>query len=117
MELLTKTIREQLIENGRKPDQDHIPIAKLFDPCSSATWLISELDQDGDTLFGLCDLGLGTPELGSVSLKKLISTRNRYGIGIERDVWFEPKHPLSAYAQAARQAKRIVELSNRRTHR
>ncbi|AWI86976.1 hypothetical protein C0214_00505 [Methylobacterium sp. DM1] len=41
---------------------------KLFNPLGPATWLICELDADGDTLYGLCDLGFGEPELGYVSL-------------------------------------------------
>jgi hypothetical protein len=39
---------------------------KLFTPDAAATWLISEVDPDDpDRLFGLCDLWLGFPELGS----------------------------------------------------
>ncbi|MCY3829155.1 MAG: DUF2958 domain-containing protein [Rhodospirillaceae bacterium] len=32
-----------------------------------------------------------------------------FGLGIERDLWFEGRWPISVYAQAARQAGRIVE--------
>ncbi len=38
---------------------DHVPVVNLFDPTGPATWLLTELDADGDTLFGLCDLGFG----------------------------------------------------------
>ena len=60
--------REFLLANGREPNRDHIPVVKLFNPMGPATWLLCELDADGDTLFGLCDLGVGEPELGYVSL-------------------------------------------------
>ena len=84
---------------------------KFFDPCGAAAWLFTELDsEDGDTLFGLADLGFGTPELGYSSLAEIASIRRRFGLGIERDLYFEPKHALSVYAEAARTVGRIVEL-------
>ena len=109
MKLLTEALREQLLSNGRNRDQDHAPPLKLFNPCGAATWLFSELDEDGDTLFGLADLGFGTPELGYSSLREISSIRLSFGLGIERDLHFRPKHPLSVYTQAARDAGRIVE--------
>ena len=54
MKLLTKALRERLLKNGRNRDQDHAPALKVFNPTGAATWLFSELDEDGDTLFGLC---------------------------------------------------------------
>ena len=109
MKLLTKTQRKQLLVNGRNRDQDHRPVAKFFDPCGAATWLFTELDpEDGDTLFGLSDLGFGTPELGYSSLAEIASVRLCFGIAIERDLYFKPKYALSVYAEAARAAGRIV---------
>jgi hypothetical protein len=61
-----------------------------------------------DILFGLCDLGMGFPELGSVRLSELQSVRGPLGLGIERDLMFTAAHPLSAYARAAREAGSIV---------
>jgi hypothetical protein len=47
-------------------------VVKLFNPCGAATWLLTELDPDDpDIGFGLCDLGLGSPELGSVRISEL----------------------------------------------
>ena len=109
MKLLTKRLRERLLRNGKNRGQDHPPPLKLFNPCGSATWLFSELDEDGDRLFGLADLGFGTPELGYSSLAEIAAIRVRFGLGIERDLHFLPKHPLSIYTQAARDAGRIVE--------
>ena len=44
---------------------DFVPVVKLFTPDPGAIWLLTELDpDDADTAFGLCDLGLGCPELG-----------------------------------------------------
>src|SRR3546814_16755011 len=75
----------------------------------AATWLASELDEDGDTLFGLADLGFGCPELGAFSLSEIESVRLPGGLGIERDLYFAPRFPLSAYPEAARIAGRITE--------
>ena len=111
MKLLTKKQREQLLLNGRNHDQNHRPVVKFFDPCGAATWFFAELDpEDGDTLFGLADLGHGTPELGYSSLTEISMVRCAFGLGIERDLYFEPKHSLSVYAEAARAAGRIVEI-------
>ena len=110
MKLLTKAQRAQLLANGRNRDRDHRPVVKFFDPSGAATWLFTELDpEDRDTLFGLADLGHGTPELGYSILAEIASVRCRFGLGIERDIYFEPKYSLSVYAEAARDAGRIVE--------
>jgi hypothetical protein len=64
--------------------------------------------EDIDHLFGLCDLGLGEPELGYVSLAEIRSVRGNLGLPIERDLYFSGQHPLSYYAKRARDAGRIV---------
>ena len=108
MILLTSELRDRLLANGRERDADHVPVVKFFNPVGAATWLASELDEDGDTLFGLADLGFGYPELGSFGLSELTSLRLPFGMGIERDILFEGTFPLSVYAEAARAAGRIV---------
>ncbi len=109
MILLTPQLRERLLANGRQRDVDHVPVVKFFNPVGAATWLATELDEEGDTLFGLADLGFGCPELGSYSLLEMASVRLPFGLGIERDLYFEGAFPLSVYAEAARKAGRIVE--------
>jgi len=108
MILLTEDLRNRLLANGRQPDADHVPVVKFFNPVGAATWLVTELDEDGDTLFGLADLGFGCPELGSFSLSELASLRLPFEMGIERDLLFEDEFPLSVYARAARTAAHIV---------
>lgn len=91
-------------------DHDPAPVVKFFDPCGAATWLITECDPgDPDILFGLCDLGMGFPELGNVALSELKSVQGRLGIGLERDLFFTAHYPLSVYTHAARIAERITE--------
>ena len=118
MEMLTPRDLVLLIANGRQqasvrgsPDEiDFLPVVKLFTPDAGATWLLTELDEDGDTLFGLCDLGVGCPELGCVSLAEIRSLRGRLGLPVERDRHWTARGPLSAYADAALQAGHIVQL-------
>ena len=75
------------------------PVVKLhyFDPCGAADWFIIEASAEDDdvVMFGLCDLGMGFPELGEVSLSDLQSGRGPLGLGIERDLYWSPR-PLSA---------------------
>jgi hypothetical protein len=123
MKLLTKELRERLLANGRENAErladpanengethDFWPVVKLFNPCGAGTWLLTELDpDDGDTAFGLCDLGVGCPELGSVSIAELADIRLLGGaLGIERDRHWKATKPLSAYADEAQRAGRIV---------
>ena len=107
MILITPEIRAALLANGARTaagiEHDPHPLVKLFTPDAGATWLLTEIDPDDpDIAFGLCDLGLGFPELGSVSIGEIESVRGRLGLPVERDLAFEADRPLSAYADAAR---------------
>ncbi|WP_072389395.1 DUF2958 domain-containing protein [Hyphomicrobium sp. CS1BSMeth3] len=108
MILLTPELRVRLLANGHLRNVDHVPVVKFFNPVGAATWLATELDEDGDTLFGLADLGFGSPELGAFSLLEMASVRLPFGLGIERDPYFEGTYPLSVYAEAAHITGRIV---------
>ena len=108
MLLLTQDLRARLIANG-KSRGDHVPVVKFFNPVVSGTWLFSELDDDGDILFGLCDLGFGCPEMGSVSLAEIAAVTLPFGLTIERDLCFEGRFPLTIYADAARVCGGITE--------
>jgi hypothetical protein len=118
MQLITATQRQKLLENGRAQryalDQktgaiDFEPVVKLFSPDGNATWLLTELDPNGEYLaFGLCDLGLGEPELGYVSLHELAAARGPLGLPLERDLYFAPTRTIAAYAELARGHRRIV---------
>lgn len=111
--LITDKQRALLLANGRQSLEqenfDPAPVVKLFTPDAGATWLLTEIDPDDhDHAFGLCDLGLGYPELGWVSLAEIATVRSRLGLPIERDLHFEAQKRLSAYAREARLAGRIV---------
>lgn len=114
MELITAEIREKLLENARRREEDEDyqawPVVKLFDPAGAGTWLISEMDPEcEDYLFGLADLGMDCAELGTILLSELVDAPRMFGLGIERDRFFEAKYPLIVYARAGWAARRIVE--------
>lgn len=113
MQLLLEDNRRQLLENGARTAHgeqiDPYPVVKLFTPDAGATWLLTELDpEDPDIAFGLCDLGLGYPELGTVRLTEIERLRGSLRLPVERDEHFYAYGPLSAYADAARRAERII---------
>ena len=116
-DLLTPELRAALRANARahrdavtnrRAEPDPAPVVRLFNPCGAATWLATELAEDGDTLFGLADLGFGCPELGSFSLSEIAGVRLPFGLSIERDQAFRGHFPLSAYAEAARKTGSIM---------
>jgi hypothetical protein len=117
MKLITDSLTEQLLANGRaqrtamdKGDDalDFKPVVKLFTLDAQCTWLLTELDPDGGLAFGLCDLGMGEPELGYVSLAELATVRGKLGLTVERDRHFEAEKTISVYADEARARGRIV---------
>lgn len=107
MQLITKSHAAQLLgnhdaNNGIEDTIDFKPVVKLFNPYGSGTWLISEMDDQG-YMFGLCDLGMGTPEMGHVTLEELESLQFFGTPQIERDIHFEATKTLTEYAAAARE--------------
>lgn len=107
--LIPDTLRLKLEANAASSDADAVPVLKLFNPVGPGTWLITELASDGDTLFGLCDLEVGEPELGTVSLRELAGLALPLGLTIERDVLFEGRIPLWRWAQIARRVGSVRE--------
>lgn len=57
----------------------------LFTPDANADWLLWEYDPEERIAFGLCDLGLGFPELGSVSIVEVEELRGGFGLPVECD--------------------------------
>lgn len=112
MQLFTPAQIAKLRLNGTPEnyDKDQVPVVKLFLPGTSCKWLLTQLDHEYEEIaFGLCDLGMGFPELGSVSLQELKSLTLLNLFKVERDIAFEGKYPISIYAAAARANRSIVE--------
>jgi hypothetical protein len=109
MKTLLDSQRRQLIANHETAIGNPtvpMPVVKLF-VCvgGNATWLLTELDPETNIAFGLCDLGLGFPELGYVSLTELEDT---LGWRLERDRHWTATKTLTEYAADARSKGMVV---------
>lgn len=119
MKLLTQSQLEKLIANGKAQrdvrgtsrEIDFHPVVKLFNPVGAATWLLTEVEPDEPRIaWGLADLGMDCVEFGTIDLDELRAYRGPLGLGIERDIHWQAKGPLSAYLQAASKGNRIVDI-------
>lgn len=89
MELITKQLERELKQfplysqdgKGRKAKV----LAKFF--CGGFTWYVLEYDGK-DTFFGIV-IGLES-EYGYFSLRELQHVKNKWGLGVERDIYFKP---------------------------
>ena len=113
MKLLLKNHKAKLLANhlatrdADGADLKHKPVVKFFGG-GACTWLITEMDEDG-YMFGLCDLGFGTPEMGYVDFAELAALRfPPFGLGIERDMHWTADKTLTEYADEARGLGRIA---------
>ena len=85
------------------------PVVKLFTPDGAATWLLAWIEpEDTDIAWGLCCLGMGCPEIGTVSISEIADLRGALGLPVERDRFFKADRSLSDYASAARQNGHIA---------
>lgn len=118
MKLLTAEQYRQLLTNGRAQakvrgtdaELDLTPVVKLFTPDAGCCWLLTELEPDDpDIAWGLCDLGVGFPEFGTVSLTELASVRGKLGLPIERDRHWTATAPISKYIKASDEAGTMVD--------
>jgi len=98
MKLLTKAIRKTIppLYTNEKLDASKVKIrVKFFDPCSQWTWYVTEgepvLDDDGKEVdYRFFGYVIGHfNELGYFSLNELQNVKNRVGLGIERDMYFD----------------------------
>ena len=104
--LTTADERAQLLANGEARaagrNIDPLPVVRLFTPDAHAIWLLAALDpDDGDTAWGLIDLGIGMSELGSAKLSDLAGIVGPRKRPILRDKYFRASRPLSEYVRLA----------------
>lgn len=109
MKLMTKAIENKLIKNYKAELEnggsiDHKPVVKFFGG-AACTWLITEYNEEDRIFFGLCDLGMGSPEIGYVSRDELEAVRfPPFNLPVERDRYITLDKTLSEYAEIARDA-------------
>ena len=112
--LVTEEQRAALLVNGRlaaaDEPNDPLPVVRLFTPDAHATWLLTSLDPvDGDTAYGLIDLGISMPELGTVKLSDLASIVGPNKLPVTRDLYFQAMRPLSEYLRLAQENGSVVD--------
>jgi hypothetical protein len=100
MELLTKALIKRFAKVGsQKNVKDPIIIAKFFNPCGAGTWYATEYNPDTRTFFGYVSIfGDWNDEWGSFSLDELMDYEGPFGIGIERDLYWQ-ETPASTVIQ------------------
>ncbi|EMD1678963.1 MULTISPECIES: DUF2958 domain-containing protein [Klebsiella] len=108
--LITDEERGRLLANAQACADDPLPVLRLFTPDAHATWLLATLDPtDGDTAFGLIDLGIGLPALGTVKLSDLAGIVGPNKQPVMRDRYFQPTRPLSDYVRLAQENGAITD--------
>jgi len=98
MKLFTKEIERKLqaqyLKGSDLEGQD--VIAKIFIPFGRGTWYLVNQDPEGtDYLWAIVDLM--EVEIGSVSKTELEQTKVRFNLGLERDLYFEPRNAQKLY--------------------
>lgn len=112
--LITEDERKQLLAHGQARADgkaiDPRPVVRLFTPDAHAIWLLTSLDPaDGDTAWGLIDLGISMPELGTVKLTDLASIVGPRQQPVMRDRYFQAVRPLSEYLRLAKESGSILD--------
>ena len=87
---MTKTIKKQAEKQYELgSDMNQKVVAKYFNPAGSGTWyLMNTAPDDSDYAWGIVDLF--AVEMGSFRISELESIKLPFGLGIERDLLFEP---------------------------
>jgi hypothetical protein len=108
MKLITEEIQKLFREVGSQSEsEDPLVICKFFNPTGAGTWFATEYDGESRIFFGYASIfGDHCDEWGSFSLDELESYRGKFGLGIERDLYFKPMqfsevnklYKLNAYA-------------------
>ncbi|KIL06300.1 lipoprotein [Stutzerimonas stutzeri] len=112
--LITEDERAWLLAHGQARADGHaidpLPVVRLFTPDAHATWLLAALDPaDGDTAWGVCDVGIGMPELGTIKLSDLASIVGPRKQPVMRDRYFQAVRPLSEYLRLMQENGGIVD--------
>ncbi|MBA0263992.1 DUF2958 domain-containing protein [Stenotrophomonas maltophilia] len=112
--LVTADERTRLLAHGAAlaagQRLDPLPVVRLFTPDAHVTWLLVSLDPaDGDTAYGLIDLGIGMPELGMVKLSDLAGIVGPRKLPVRRDRHFQAVRSLSEYVRLAQENGAITD--------
>ncbi len=105
MQLLTSELLKRFAKVERQEKvHDPLVIAKFFNPAGAGTWYATEYDPETKEFFGYVSLiGDWNDEWGSFALAELENYRGKFGVGIERDLYFEEKRISEVELKAIRQ--------------
>ena len=87
-----------IARDGKTPD--HVPVLKLFTPMGAARWSLTEYYPEDGRFFGLCDHGMGSPELGYVSREEIEQIRGAGRIGFVHKI--RRRHPAAQNGECGR---------------
>ena len=111
MQLMTPELREQLIANGSNRDGDPPSGSQVLHP-RGCVYLVGQRDGPRRQRLLVRTRGFrhGVPRNGrNLAVPASELPRAPFGLGIERDLYFQPQYPIRIYAAAARSAQRIVD--------
>jgi hypothetical protein len=91
MKLMTQTLQKRFAKIGKQEQvEDPIIVAKFFNPTGAGTWYATEYDQKTRIFFGYVSIfGDWNDEWGYFSLDELQAYKGKFGLGIERDLYFQ----------------------------
>ncbi|MGB0868507.1 MAG: DUF2958 domain-containing protein [Flavobacteriales bacterium] len=108
MELLNEELKSRFKEVGEQNlADDPIVLAKYFDPCGSATWYVTELENNIG--YGYVT-GLIEDEWGYISIEELSQIKRPFGLKIERDIYCGEKR----ISEHVPELKKHIELARQR---
>jgi len=93
MKLMTKTLMKRFAKIGSQENaKDPLIIAKFFNPTGAGTWYATEYDSRARTFFGYVSIfGDHNDEWGYFPLDELERYSGKFGLGIERDLYFKER--------------------------
>ena len=93
MKIITKEIETAFAKQGYTGDKsakDIKIVMKLFNPAGAGEWYLYE-KEDNDIYWAFVNLGdPQMAECGTVSMLELLAFRGRFGLPLERDMYFKP---------------------------
>lgn len=90
MKLLTKELEQRFAQVGSQAEvEDPLVIARYFNPTGGQTWYAISYSPDDCMFFGYVSLFNDyNNEFGYFSLIELESIKGKFGLGIERDLYY-----------------------------
>ncbi|MFO7682231.1 MAG: DUF2958 domain-containing protein [Chloroflexota bacterium] len=103
MKLMTKSLEKRFAQIGEQQDTDDpIIVAKFFNPCGAGTWYAAAYYPEERVIFCYASIfGDYNDEWGYTSLAELESYKGPFGLGIERDLYWQEKRASEAIPDKA----------------